>query len=297
MNILITGGTGFLGTYLCNFLYDKSHKITILSRNTKHKLVNKNISLINNLNSTTDYYDIIINLAGESLANKRWNDKVKHELVNSRVNTTKQIIEFIENAKKKPQLLISGSAIGYYGHSDKTIFTENSTATETNSLAYEICSKWESEAIQAIDYGVRTAIIRTGIVLEKKHGALAKMMLSFKLGLGAIISPGTQFMSWIHIYDFIMAINHIIDNKNISGIFNLCSPHPVTNKEFSETLSKTLNKPCFLTMPNFILKIILGDMAEELLIKGQYVFPKNLLDTGFKFKFNLLDNALKDLLL
>ena len=295
MRILITGGTGFLGSHLCKMLHDQSHDVTILTRDTNRSKQYNNVSYINNLDNTSIFYDIIINLAGESLANKRWNKKVKEQITKSRISITTSVINYIEKVEQKPKLFISGSAIGYYGHCYKTIFTENSAPNNQDSFSYQLCNSWEKTALSAKEYGVRTCIIRTGIVLDKNQGALAKMLPSFKLGVGAILAPGNQWMSWVHIEDFIQSINYLISNDNLEGIFNITAPFPVSNKDFSQKLATTIQRPCFFTIPTIASKIIFGEMAEELLISGQNVYPKRLLECGYNFRFPEIKLALEDL--
>lgn len=291
MHILITGGTGFIGTALCKQFIKLGFKVSILSRSTSHK--QKQLShIINNLNNINQYYDVIINLAGEPLNRKRWNEKVKQEIYNSRINTTKQVISFIEKSQVKPKLLISGSAIGYYGSDLYKIFTEESIPTDTG-FTNKLCNDWEQTALQASLYGVRICLIRTGIVLGKNGGALKELILPFKFGLGAILGNGKQWMSWIHLDDMVNAIIFLINNDSLHGTFNFTAPTPVTNKDFSKQLAKSLHRPCFLKLPNKIVKLIFGEMGETLLLNGQKVIPTKLIKSGYKFKFQNIAEALQ----
>lgn len=293
MHILITGGTGFIGSTLCKQFKDLDYRVSVLTRklpiNPKHP-----INFITNLDNANQYYDIIINLAGEPLNKRRWNEKVKQKIYDSRINTTKQVINFIEKSPTKPKLLISGSAIGYYGNDSDKIFTEDSTPANTG-FTHKLCNDWEQTALQATQYGVRVCLIRTGIVLGKNGGALKELITPFKFGFGAILGSGKQWMPWIHIQDIIESIMFLINNDNLNGPFNLTAPTPVTNTEFSKQLAKVLNRPCFLKLPSIIVKFIFGEMGETLLLKGQKVVPDKLIKVGYRFKFQNVAMALEHL--
>lgn len=296
MHILITGGTGFIGSALCKQFKDLGFRVSIITRKLTNKTkLDQSIDFITNLNNINQYYDVIINLAGEPLNKRRWNEEVKQEIYNSRINTTKEIINYIEKSQVKTKLLISGSAIGYYGNDADKTFTENSTPGDTG-FTHKLCNDWEQTALQAIQYGVRVCLIRTGIVLGKNGGALKELMTPFKFGLGAILGNGKQWMPWIHIQDMIEAIMFLINNDNLNGAFNLTAPTPVTNKEFSKQLAKSLERPCFLRLPNMVVKIMFGEMGETLLLNGQKVIPDKLIKSGYKFKFQDLDSALENLI-
>ncbi|NRB10654.1 MAG: TIGR01777 family protein [Rickettsiaceae bacterium] len=292
MNFLITGGTGFIGNQTVDFFSNQGHKITILVHKNKAIINKSNITVINNLSEIAAGFpiDIIINLAGTPIS-KKWTKSYKVELINSRINTTKNLINVISKLKNKPKLLISASAIGYYGsHNDNHPLTED--AKFHDGFTHQLCKAWENEAKEANKYGVRTCIARFGIVLGKNGGALEKMLLPFKLGLGGKIASGKQIFSWVHLEDVIRVFDFFITNKNTKGIYNVTAPAPVTNEEFTKALGKTLNRFTILGMPAFIIKILFGEMGEELLLKGQYVVPQRLIDAGFKFYYNNIDQAL-----
>ena len=297
MHILITGGTGFVGSTLCEQFKNLGFKIFILTRkSTRKPNLDQSIELINNVNNFKQHYDVIINLAGEPLNKKRWNDKVKQEIYNSRINTTKDIINYIKKAAIKPKVLISGSAIGYYGNDQDKIFTEESLPADAG-FTNKLCNDWEQIALQATQHGVRVCLLRTGIVLGKNGGALKELIMPFKFGLGATLGNGTQWMSWIHIQDMIEAIMYLINNDNLNGPFNLTAPTPVTNTEFSKQLAKVLHRPCFLKLPNIMVKLLFGEMGETLLLKGQKVLPDKLIKAGYKFKLQTLAEAFESMLL
>lgn len=292
MNFLITGGTGFIGTYLTGFLLGQGHNITILSRNKNvafpNVLVVENISEI----SDSENIDVIINLAGANIS-KRWTEFYKRELIASRVDTTKNIISLISRLEKKPELLISASAIGYYGAQDKTALDEQSK--HTDDFTHKLCRIWESEAAKAENYGVRTCIARLGVVLGKNGGALQKMLPAFKLGLGGKIGSGEQYFSWVHIKDVVAVFDNFIKNKQYRGIYNLTAPHPVTNADFTAALGKALRRPVIFPMSAFIIKLLFGEMGKMLLLSGQNIIPKRLEKAGFKFAYPKIESALTEI--
>lgn len=292
MNYLITGGTGFIGSELVKKLVQKGDAVTVLTRKENQK--NSSVRFINSFSEIdqNEKIDCIINLAGEPIAAKKWSRKQKEILINSRLDVTKKIIELIAKLNHKPSLLISASAIGFYGsNGDEKLHEKSPHKVEFNN---QLCSAWESQALEAKKLGVRTCIIRLGIVLEKNGGALAKMLPAFNFGLGGKIASGKQFMSWVHRKDVLSAIEFLIDDENLSGIFNVTAPNPVTNAEFTRTLAKVLHRPAFFDMPYFVVKILFGEMGDYLLARGQRVIPKNLLDAGFNFRFEKLESALRD---
>ncbi len=287
--ILITGGTGFIGSRLVKELLQDGHQINVL---TRKKIKNKNINYIQNLDGDFEY-DIVINLCGSPIS-KRWSQKTKNEIYHSRINITKKLVQLINQAKNPPKLFISASAIGYYGTSGDIIFDETSPATTQNLFSQKICFDWENIA-NLTTKKTRLAIIRTGVVIGKNGGIIKKMLMPFKFGLGGKIGLGNQYLSWISLKDAIGAINHIINN-DLSGPFNLTSPNVTTNQSFSKTLAKMLHRPCFFDMPQFVAKILFGKMAEELLLNGQNVYPKKLLESGYKFQESSLESAILEAL-
>jgi uncharacterized protein (TIGR01777 family) len=293
MNYLITGGTGFIGSELVKKLVQKGDSVTVLSRKKNQK--NSSVRFVGNFSEIdqNEKIDCVINLAGEPIAAKKWSRKQKEILLSSRLDVTKKIIELIAKLNHKPCLLISASAIGFYGSNEDEILDEKSP--HKIEFTNQLCSAWEAQALEAQVLGVRTCIIRLGVVLEKNGGALAKMLPAFKFGLGGKIASGKQFMSWVHRQDVLSAIDFLINNDKLSGVFNVTSPNPLTNAEFTQALAKTLRRPAFFDMPLFVVKMLFGEMGETLLAKGQRVYPKNLLDSGFDFRFKNLRDALIDI--
>ncbi len=297
MKILITGGSGFIGKALCEYLLSQNHQLTIVSRTPKKipPLFSKNVSSIESITSLkpTDHFDAIINLAGEPIADKRWSLKRKKILLSSRIGITRQIIDYIANAEIKPKTLISASAIGFYGNqADQTL---NETSEFKDDFAHQLCAEWEHTANQANKLGLRVCILRIGLVIGKDGGFLSRMILPFKLGLGGRLGNGQQWMSWIHRDDLIKMIIHLLNNQELSGVFNGTAPQPVTNNEFTKTLASSLNRFAFMHIPSIILKTGLGEMS-RLLLGGQRVIPKRFIDNNFKFKYTELKIALKAVL-
>lgn len=297
MNVLITGGTGLIGQALIEKLLCQNGSITVLTRNvTKaEQLFHRQVNLIDNLSKEAiENCDVVINLAGEAIADKRWSTSQKQKICQSRWQLTHQLTQLINQADSPPSLFISGSAIGIYGRQSEQPFDEKFTDFH-EEFTHTVCHQWEEEALGASSNKTRVALLRTGIVLAKNGGAIGKMLLPFKLGLGGMIGNGKQVMSWIHIDDMVGAILHIKDNIEIEGPVNLTAPNAVSNQVFSRALSKQLNRPCLLTTPKWVLKVILGEMS-ELLVNGQNVVPTKLVSSGFTFKHPNIEQAFSDLL-
>ena len=278
--VLITGASGLVGTALCDELQRHGFDIYKLVR---RKPIKSNEIYFNYTTKELDLnlienFDYAINLAGENIAEGRWTSNKKEKIYNSRIGTTKFLVESLNKLKQKPRLLISASAIGYYD-SSKEYLTENDLPGKT--FLSQICIDWEKEAKQ---FSGDIAIGRIGVVLADHGGAVRKMILPFSLGLGCFLGDGKQYMSCITLTDLVNAFIFIL-NKNLSGEFNLVSPTPVTNREFSLNLAKRFNKSVYFSLPAFMIKLIFGkEFAEELLLANLHVLPKNLLANGFEFK-------------
>lgn len=295
MRVLITGGTGLIGTALTERFVGEGYHVIIVTRDIKLPARSTDkITYINNMSvlKADASPDVIINLAGAPIS-RRWTKEAKYQLIDSRVKTTRNVANFIQNAEKKPRVLISGSAIGYYGTDEKEEFTEESTPH--HCFTHEVCYRWEKEAESAKDY-TRVCFIRTGIVLTPKGGALKQMLPAYRLGLGGMFGNGNQWMSWIHIDDMVRIVEFLIENEEIKGAVNATSPNPATNREFTKTLGYVINRATFLSLPRFVLILLFGQMAKALLLNGQKVMPKKLTDAGFKFNYPKLEDALNDLL-
>jgi len=233
--------------------------------------------------------EVIVNLAGEPLAAGRWTQRRKQRFYDSRINLTDRLYDFCVARGHKPAVVISGSAIGYYGPGDQPV-DEHSTAVD--GFSHQLCKTWEQSAKRFETLGTRVCYLRTGIVLGEE-GALARMLPPFKLALGGPIGSGKQGMSWIHINDMVGAILHCINNPQIGGPVNATAPHPVSNAEFSTCLGVALNRPARLPMPALMVKLLFGEMGEELLLQGQYVLPNKLLVSDFQFQYPDLEQALQ----
>lgn len=301
-NYLITGGTGLIGSALIERLQQSPATITVLTRDRKKapQKLGYSVQLIEDLNELDKEakIDFVINLAGEPIADKRWSMQQKMEIWQSRVETTNKLVEWISNCERKPQVFLSGSAVGWYGDGGNQALTESSPSHD--EYQHKLCQAWEQAALKAEAYGIRVCLLRTGLVISAKGGFLSKMLLPFKLGLGARIGSGQQYMPWIHIDDMINALMFMLDPSDddlekCRGPFNLSSPNPVTNSEFTETLAKVLAKPSFLFIPAWFLNLVLGEMA-RLLLTGQKAIPEKLQNFGFHFQHESLEEALKDVL-
>lgn len=298
MNILITGGTGFIGEELRMILLKEGHNLIIVSRNPeKHESENaKNqrfISWENDLTVAMNEVDAVINLAGENLFGSRWTDEVKKRIYNSRIDSTKELVDAMREADSKPEVFVSASASGIYGDRGDEVLTESSETV--NDFLAEVCEAWESEAQKAQEFGVRVANPRIGIVLEKGGGALAKMLAPFEFFVGGPIGDGNQYMSWVHRTDVCQALIYPLKNDEISGPYNVCSPNPVTMNEFAKTLGSVMNRPSLFRVPEFALNLVLGEAAKPVLSSAR-MQPQKLQTTGFEFNFGELKAALADIL-
>lgn len=295
--ILITGGTGFIGSYLSDQLLKQGHYITIITRSPGRYSEEqaKNMQFVgwdDDLVDVINKCDYVINLAGESLFGQRWTNEVKSSIYDSRIVTTRKLVHLIEKAENKPELFISASAVGIYGDRGGAILDETSPAG-TDFLA-EVCKDWEKEALRASESGVRVAIPRIGIVLEENGGVIEKMLLPFKLFVGGPIGSGDQYVPWVHMTDLCNAILFPIENSELTGAYNACSPEPQTMSVLAETLGKVMNRPSFFKVPESLLKLVLGEAAQPVL-GSLRVQPKVLQISNFTFEFEDLEEALADI--
>ncbi len=300
MQILLTGGSGFIGSELVKHL--STHQIILLTRNiesAKEKLYHADLGNITYINSLDDYRDLngidaVINLAGEPIATKRWTSRQKKRICDSRWDITNKLVALIHASTTPPAVFISGSAVGYYGDQQTQQFDESLKVSHA-SFTHHVCSTWESIAKKAQSDATRVCIIRTGLVLGMKGGALPLMLPPFKYGIGSQLGSGKQYMPWIHILDMVKGIQFLLETPYASGEFNFSAPHPVTNKEFSKTLAAVIHRPMFLITPQWALNIALGE-ASCLLFDSIQCKPKRLTELGFNFTYPRLQPALKDLL-
>ncbi|QOL24673.1 TIGR01777 family protein [Thalassotalea sp. LPB0316] len=299
-NVLITGGTGLIGQALVAQLKRHHHDVTVLTRHVAkaEKVFDFDVVIVDDLYQIDDdiYFDVIVNLAGEPIADKRWSEAQKQRIYQSRVDSTHHLVKWMKTRLMMPSVLISGSAVGWYGDGKNSLLTEQSGFHD--EYTHQLCDAWEQAALSAKQLGCRVCIMRTGLVVSSEGGFLKKMLPSFKLCLGGPLSNGQQYMPWIHIDDMVAAILFLAFSKNkneLSGIYNFTAPKPVTNKEFSQTLASVLSKPCLFFVPALVLKLMLGEMS-RLVLTGQNAIPERLQQAGFEFTYHTLKPALEDVL-
>jgi hypothetical protein len=302
MNIVIAGGTGFLGRPLATALVAGGHDVVILTRAPGRSGADATPAIAGTRSiawspdgtvgvwaAAIDGADAVINLAGEGIAERRWTEAHKRRVLDSRLNATRSLVAAIQAASAPPSTLISGSAVGYYGPSDDAIVTE-STPPGSDFLAV-VCTQWEQAAIQAASERTRVTCIRTGIVLEKGGGALPQMLPPFYLGAGGPVGSGRQYWPWIHRADWVALVVWTLTSP-VSGAVNATAPNPVTNADFARALGRALHRPAFLPAPAFALRLLLGEMADALLLSGQRAVPAVAERGGFRFQYNQVDEAL-----
>ncbi len=301
MKIAIAGATGFVGTRLVERLQTQGHEILILTRNPQQagtRFPQAQVVSYNPLKSGVWQESIsgcnaVINLAGEPIAEKRWTSEQKRTILDSRQIGTQKIVEAISSASVKPQVLINASAIGYYGTSETSKFTETSPAG--NDFLAEVCTKWETAAQAVTASGTRLVILRLGIVLGEDGGVLGKMLAPFSAFVGGPIGSGKQWFSWIYRDDLVKMIIAAIEDPQMQGVYNATAPNPVTMADFAATLGTVMNRPSWLPVPNFALEALLGEGA-IVVLQGQQVVPTNALARGFEFQYPTLKPALAAIL-
>ncbi|QLB21185.1 TIGR01777 family protein [Vespertiliibacter pulmonis] len=288
MHIFITGGTGFIGQALCQTLISKGHTLTVLTRQTKTST--QAVNFVSNF-THLDNFDAVINLAGEPIFAHRWTTKQKQKLVDSRLNLTKKIVNIIQQSNNPPAVFLSASATGIYGNLSKFAeICEALTACDP-SFPAQLCQKWEKEALKAQNKHTRVCLLRTGIVLDKSGSALKQMLPLYRLGLGGKLGSGKQHWAWIALEDEIRAICFLLENSNSKGAYNLVAPHSVSNAEFNHRLAKQLHRPAFFAVPQWLLKLVLGERS-QLLLDNQPLVPQKLLNEGFTFNYPNLSDLL-----
>ncbi|MBE2896630.1 TIGR01777 family protein [Pasteurellaceae bacterium HPA106] len=295
MRIFITGATGLIGSALCQQLVSLGHTVVALTRDAakaKAHFGELNIDFCTDLTAlcTLDDIDAVINLAGEPIFDKRWHKTQKKRLIESRVTLTQTLVGKINASQTPPQVLISGSAIGFYGNVTQSAVDESAPAGE--GFAAELCQRWEQAALNA---NTRVCLLRTSNVLATHAGALSKMLLVYRLGLGGPLGSGEQNWAWIHLADMVNAILFLLTTPSCQGPFNCCAPHFIPQAQFSHTLANVLHRPHFAFVPAFALKLMLGERA-QLLLDNQPIMPNALTQAGFRFTHPTLDGALRNLL-
>lgn len=300
MRVLVTGATGFIGKRVVKTLLSQGDEVVVLTRNVAKAAIK--------LGSQCQYYqwintdehppleayqgvDGIINLMGEGIADKRWDEEQKQKIYNSRIHGTRNLLDGMKDLPRKPQALVSASAVGIYGDRGDEDITEESALAE-DFLAH-VCKDWEKEALRAHEMGLRVAIIRTGVVLGRGGGALKKMLPIFKLGAGGPVGSGEQFMSWIHVDDLAAMYVEALKKPDLEGVFNGTAPFPAKNKDFTKALGRALKRATFIPAPAFALKIVFGEMS-QVLLDGQKVLPRKFKENDFRYKYPTLEMALKE---
>ena len=295
MRILLTGATGLIGTALVD-LWQQYHQITVLTRSVSkaQQKLDSAITMVTGLDQVDfNQIDVVVNLAGEPIAGKRWSESQKKRICQSRWQLTEELVGLIQQATTPPHTLLNASAVGFYGRQSSESIDE-SYQSYYPEFSHDVCARWENLANRAKSASTRVCIVRIGIVLAPQGGALAKMLPAFKLGLGGRIGNGEQYMSWIHLEDLTAAFDFLLTHAELKGVFNGTSPMAVSNKQWTKLLAERLARPALLPMPAVLVKVLFGEMA-DLLLFGQNVYPKNLLDAGFLFKYNQLRAALQAL--
>ena len=296
MRVLLTGGTGLIGRHLVSRLLTLGHTVCVVTRSPEkaRQMLDARVEIWPDLQnvSTLDGVDAVVNLAGEPIADKRWTHAQKQKLCDSRWAITQRLSELIQASETPPAVLISGSATGYYGDLGEVVVTEEEPPH--NEFTHKLCARWEQIASSAQSDRTRVCLLRTGVVLARSGGILGKMVPPFKLGLGGPIGNGRQYLAWIHIDDMVNGILWLLDN-DLRGPFNMVSPYPVRNEQFSHALGQALNRPAFLRVPATAIRLLMGE-SSVLVLGGQRALPKRLEAAGFTFRWYDLDEALANIL-
>lgn len=294
MQILITGGTGLIGSHLVPRLLELGHDVTVVTRNPDkaRTLFDPKVECWKGLSDhrNLDGFGAVINLAGEPIADKRWSESQKQRLCQSRWQITERLVEMFKASQQPPAVFISGSAAGYYGDLGEVVVNEDEPPH--NEFTHKLCARWEQIACGAQSEHTRVCLLRTGVVLAPKGGILAKLLPIFRLGLGGPMGDGRQYLAWIHIDDMVNGILWLLDN-DLRGPFNMVSPYPVRNEQFSHALGHVLNRPAFMRAPAMVVRTMMGE-SSVLVLGGQRALPKRLEESGFGFRWYDLEEALGD---
>ena len=295
MHILITGGTGFIGGALVQRLLGRGDTVVVYSRDDSH-FESDGLRYVNSLEAVAadERFDAFINPAGESIAGSRWSESRKRVLLDSRIETTRALYELACRLQHPPGILLSASAIGYYGPQDDERLAES--ATTRDCFSHRLCLAWEAEAARFESLGTRVCILRLGVVLAASGGAMDELKKSVMFGVATWMGSGRQWLSWVHRDDVIRAMEFLLDHNELRGAFNLTAPDPVTNRGFCDELRAHRFSMIALPIPGFAMRLAMGEMAQELLLTGQRVVPRRLKEAGFEFRYNTLAEALPALL-
>jgi uncharacterized protein len=293
MKVLITGASGLIGNALQRSFREKGYEMLLASRSQPKgdNEIQWDVDAGFSEPERLEGIDAVVHLAGESISGLRWTDEKKKAIRNSRVLGTRSVVNAISKLQDRPRVLVAASAVGFYGERGEEELTESSSAGDDFLSA--VAKEWESESRRAEDAGIRTVLLRSGIVLSKDGGALGTMLTPFKLGVGGVVGSGKQWMSWISLDDEIEIINFALENENLRGAVNAVSPNPVTNHEFTKTLGDVLYRPTILPLPEFAVSMVFGEMGDALLLASTKALPKRLLDAGFQFKYPSLKPAIE----
>jgi uncharacterized protein len=296
LSVAISGSSGLIGSSVSRFLIAQGHRVVPMVRRTAEEGAEISWDPTTGKLDPTDFEEIdaVVHLAGAGIADKRWTPARKELIRSSRVLGTRLLCERLAACSRPPQVVVCASAIGYYGDQGDKILDESSERGK--GFLADVCSEWESTAQPAIDAGIRVVFARIGIVLSSSGGALKKMLLPFRCGLGGRIASGRQYWSWVSLEDVVGAIYHSIETESLAGVINVVSPEAVTNSEFTQMLARVLRRPAMLPMPSIAARLILGEMAEELLLSSANVRPQRLLETGYHFRHPRFEKCLQDLL-
>ncbi len=298
LRVLVTGGTGFIGQALCRSLLDKGCRLTVLTRDPGQPglIDHPAIRYVASLDETAPEPAIegVVNLAGEPLNSGRWTPRLKQLFIESRVGATNAVIHWAGRQQEPPRVLISASAIGWYGHQDDTPLTESSAARD--GFSHRLCDRWEQAARAGEELGMRVVRLRIGIVLEADGGPLPQMLPAFRLGAGGPMGSGRQYWSWIHRKDLVRLIEFALDEPRLSGAVNATAPNPVRQRDFAAALGAVLHRPAVAPLPAFMARMMLGEFADEVLLHGQRVVPDKISRHGFEFDYPELRPALEDIL-
>lgn len=290
MKTLVTGCSGLVGNALIDYLFRQGHSIQCLKRyngpEQNHFWATEELPA-----NTAHVFDAVVHLAGENVADGRWTTARKESILTSRVEGTRQLIDYISMLTKKPKVFLCASAVGYYGHSMDQIFNEDSPLGE--GFLADVCHQWEKQTNRLSGMGIRAVNLRFGMVLSPNGGALHKMVPAFKARLGGVIGDGQQFISWIGIRDLVAIVDFAIKHPDIKGPVNVVSPIPTNNRILTETICRVIKRPLFFRIPGFVVKFLFGQMAEEMLLSSSRVTPKVLLEAGYNFQDQSLEAVIR----
>lgn len=295
MKVLVTGSSGLVASALIESLVAKGHQVIRLLR----RPVPGSSPSWDPEKGTIDFagvreIDAVVHLAGDNISEGRWNDQKKVRILNSRVRGTKRLAEYFAALDFKPRIIVSASAVGYYG--DRGTECLDETSEPGNDFLADVCKQWEAATVAASEAGIRVVNLRLGMVLSRKGGALKKMLLPFRMGLGGMIGSGIQYMSWVSIDDVVEIIQFVMANESMRGPVNGVSPNPVTNREFTKTLGRIVHRPAIFSVPAFAVRMVFGEMADGLLLASSRVLPRKLMDSGYTFRDPVLGAALESVL-